>query len=365
MTTKTKDIPAAALRFAADAEFGEADAEGRVPARIKARSKQPVNHWYWGRVVHDLAGMKAKPTVPIDYNHDPAEVLGFADQFDTSEDLDVAGYLVPFSQDDRASEVIHKRRRGVPYEASINFMGEGVKVQELAPGEVATVNGFLFEGPGAIIREWPLRGIALCPYGVDPNTAAEFSAGHTQPVTVFSQEPKAMPEATPATSTPAIDTNQAAPATPAPGASETTPAEPTNGTPATPPTEPTNATPATPPTDPSAANFSADPRAELKRYMAAFGDTDGARYFAEGKTYEQAQTACIERLRNANKELATKLGAVNRGASTPANFSAAPAADDANQPKKGEADPEKVAKFSATLGDGLGKVAAAQKLPGR
>lgn len=45
-------------------------------------------------------------------------------------------------------------------------------------GEIAPVNGYDFEGPGVIIREWPLRGVAICPYGADANTeSAALSTG--------------------------------------------------------------------------------------------------------------------------------------------------------------------------------------------
>jgi hypothetical protein len=42
---------------------------------------------------------------------------------------------------------------------------------------VAPVNGYQFEGPGIIVREWPLRGVAICPYGADANTESAALAG--------------------------------------------------------------------------------------------------------------------------------------------------------------------------------------------
>ena len=90
----------------------------------------------------------------------------------------LSGALVPFKDSDRATEIVYKMKNGVPYESSINFAGEGIKVQEIGEGEIAEVNGYQFEGPGVIIREWPLRGVAICPYGADSNTeASAFGAG--------------------------------------------------------------------------------------------------------------------------------------------------------------------------------------------
>jgi len=56
---------------------------------------------------------------------------------------------------------------GTPYEASIYFGGDGIRVEEVAEGQVAQVNGFQFASPGIVIREWPLRGVAVCPYGAE------------------------------------------------------------------------------------------------------------------------------------------------------------------------------------------------------
>lgn len=173
-------IPAKACTFAVE-EFTLGDnGEGSktAPVKLTARSGKPIEHWFWGRVVHDLAGMRLhKPRLPIDYVHDDKEILGYLNHFDSkSGDLIVSGALVPYKESDRASEIMHKHRQGVPYEASINFGGDGIKVQEIMQGEIADVNGYQFEGPGVIIREWPLRGVAICPYGADQNTESSVLA---------------------------------------------------------------------------------------------------------------------------------------------------------------------------------------------
>lgn len=143
-----------------------------APVRLVARSGKPIEHWFWGRIVHDMAGMHLhKPRLPIDYVHDSKEIIGYLNHFDTGTgDLVTSGALVPFKDSDRATEILHKMREGVPYEASINFGGDGIKLEELPEGMVATVNGAQVEGPAVIVREWPLRGVAICPYGADANT---------------------------------------------------------------------------------------------------------------------------------------------------------------------------------------------------
>lgn len=173
-TSKFKSIPASACLLAVgDFEVGDNGANAKTaPIKLVARSGKPIEHWFWGRIVHDLSGMVLlKKKVAIDYCHDDKEVIGYLNQFDISTgDLVTSGALVPWKYSDRATEIIHKGNNGVPYEASINFGGDGILVEEVQEGMSAPVNGYMFEGPGVIVRQWPLRGVAICPYGADQNT---------------------------------------------------------------------------------------------------------------------------------------------------------------------------------------------------
>lgn len=149
-----------------------------APISLVARSGKPIEHWFWGKVVHDLSGMRLhKARLAIDYVHDDKEIIGYLNHFDSSSgDLIASGALVPFKDNDRATEILHKLSQGVPYEASINFGGDGITVEELQEGMTAVVNGFTLAGPACIIRQWPLRGVAVCPYGADANTESRALA---------------------------------------------------------------------------------------------------------------------------------------------------------------------------------------------
>ena len=119
-----RSVPVEALHFGfGPCEFGAAGDDGTVPVSLLARSSEPINHWYWGAVVHDVAGIgRHKDHITLDYAHYDQEVLGFADRFDVTPDgLKVAGRLTPFAPHDRASEVVHKAKAGVAYESSIFF----------------------------------------------------------------------------------------------------------------------------------------------------------------------------------------------------------------------------------------------------
>jgi hypothetical protein len=60
-----------------------------------------------------------------------------------------------------------------------------MRLEKLAAGMVAVVNGREMEGPCVIVREWRLNAVAVCPVGADPNTVTQFSANHPgEPVEV-------------------------------------------------------------------------------------------------------------------------------------------------------------------------------------
>jgi hypothetical protein len=82
-------------------------------------------------------------------------------------------------------------REGVPYEASIFFGGDGIKLENVPTGKTVDVNGMEFAGPGVVVREWPLRGIAICPYGADENTQSmAFAEGKTVSAVEWSEPNK-------------------------------------------------------------------------------------------------------------------------------------------------------------------------------
>jgi len=178
MSKDYSKIPANACTFAAPIEVGNnGESATTAPFNILARSSKPIEHWFWGNVVHDSAGAFGKDRIPIDYNHD--EVIGFANKREvTSEGVRLSGALTSVIPGDRADIVMKQAQAGVPFEASINFGGDGIKLEEVAAGQSAQVNGYEFAGPGVIIREWPMRGCAFCPYGADGNTETQiFSEG--------------------------------------------------------------------------------------------------------------------------------------------------------------------------------------------
>jgi len=178
MEYEFRQIPQEALQFTVgECEFGDNGAEAKTaPFKMNARTGDAINHWFWGRLVHDNDGMQThKGRVTIDYNHEADEVLGYANKLSIEEgDLIAKGVIQSYKEGDRAGEVIFRGKQGQPYEASISHDGD-VLLEDVPEGFTAQVNGRDIEGPAVVVREWNLRGIAVCPYGADKNTITEFA----------------------------------------------------------------------------------------------------------------------------------------------------------------------------------------------
>jgi hypothetical protein len=155
------------------------------PVTLKARGTGHINHWWFGRVIHDLSGMSVPSggTIPIDHVHTD-EALGVIDEFDTKDGLTLKGKFVSTQIGDTAWNLATKMEAGIPYQASIFFddLEDGTPIYEqiLKKDQSDTVNGQKFEGPGIIVRKWLLRGVATCLYGADPNTKTQVLK-HQQP----------------------------------------------------------------------------------------------------------------------------------------------------------------------------------------
>lgn len=353
MAETTKQVPLSALRFVADLEIGDnGDGAKTAPFKMMARSKDPVSHWYWGRVVHDMAGFTtSKPRLPVDYCHCEDEVLGFANKFDTSSgDLIASGALTPFEDKDRASEVLFKQKQGVPYEASIFFDPAHLVVEDVPEGFTVGVNGYQFAGPGLVIRQWKLRGIAICPYGQDGNTSVEFNQQGRDVAVKFTGNQAMPPEQTTATAEAAEVTTEAA----VEAVTETdtaTEAVAETAAAVEVATEETTEQATAPVVVEAATAMS-----EGQRFLTAFGDQGGV-WFAQGKKFEDAQAMFTQNLRTENERLAAKVTELQtqltagRGEADPLSFSS------------GESDSETTSvkptvKQEAAIGAGLAKFAA-------
>lgn len=340
-----------------DPDEDEEDEE-MAPVMIAARSGEPISHEFWGKIVHDMAGVhKFADRIPLDYAHkgdqDPNHVIGYADL--NGIDLSKGGLMVPGMictnpdhPGDVASQVLHKMRQGIPYQASINWGGDGIRMQAVAKGEKAHVNGYEFEGPGVIARNWPLRSIGVCMQGADVRTATSFTDGDDKPVTVNIYREAVAP--------PKEQTQMSQTTTPP---AETAPA------PSAPPA-------ATPPAVAPPAAATAFSKAD---FVKSFGEDKGLIYFGKDMSFADAtaahmkfigeqNTAALKVATDERDAIKAKLDALPRG-NDPAAFSAEPNAHQqggAARPKQ----PTRVYSDGTpfgTPGAGLHQFAAGLKLP--
>jgi len=177
MTTEKKKIPILAFRQIAGNEIqAKKEDSGNLTFNVQALGGEVIEHWWFGRIVQDMAGMTmAAERIPLDYNHDAGEVIGFAEIQSTIEGLFLTATIVPF-ENDRGAEIAHKIAAGVPYQSSIDYVPtkpDEILYEYIAENEITQVNGKEFEGPLTVVRKWTLHGLAICPHGADSDTSVK------------------------------------------------------------------------------------------------------------------------------------------------------------------------------------------------
>lgn len=298
------------------------DGSKSVPVKLVARSGQPISHWYWGKVVHDMSGLTvANPKIPLDWNHSDETIIGYADTFETETgDLVVSGELVSTQENDKADEIIKLAKAGVPFSSSIYFDSEqNFVVEELAEGTQAEVNGYVVSGPVTIIRQWMLRGVAITPHGYDwrtPVDASQFTTeGENETVTIEVTEIKQTDtEETQTVTEPSADETQNDANAEAlflqPDdivSPEENQGEPVNS-------EPVNS---------ELANNEVA-KNEVARFVNRFGSELGATWFIEDKSYGEAIELYVDDLHRRlkeqeeeNRKLKAKLAVISYGEAEP------------------------------------------------
>lgn len=150
-----------------------------APIVMLARTKKKVSYRFSYDeepidILHDFSGMKHKNRIPIDFNHDSTEVIGYINKFNIGDEgLTLGGAITPFGTD-KGAEIVHKHKQGVPYQASIMTGGESV-IEFIDGDSIAQVNGETISGPVLIFREWELTGVAVVRHGADDMTQVIMS----------------------------------------------------------------------------------------------------------------------------------------------------------------------------------------------
>ena len=327
------DVPAAALRLDATAELGErsSDDTKTAPIRLRARTGDPIDHWYWGKVAHDLDGFELtgdKSRLALMYDH--VEPIGYALRKNISTesgDLEVSGTVVETRNSNRATDVIDWMSAGVPFESSISFAGGKPTIQAVKDGETTEVNGREFAGPGVVIRKWKLREVSVVSSGADDDTeSALFNQSDSVSVEfIQTQKEEEMSETTSQVVEDAKEVLEESVDTKADLNSSEDAAETTAE--------------------------SVDEQKSLsevlpaERYFEAFGEEKGSWYFAHNVPFEQA---LIDELKRRGEVIANLSSKVDSQA-TAGHEEGLPASSEPKQTEKGRDDEGKLTEFPVTF----------------
>ncbi len=172
---QSKTPPTNAFRFEAPLEFAKqskdaatSDTKSR-PITMLARTNKVINHWWWGRCVHDFAGMIHADRIILDYCHDSDDIIGYADEFIVdSKGLTLNGRVESVQPDDEAELLLKRMDKGIPYQSSIYF--DEAVIEWVPDGFSAEVNGETIPGPLCVFRKWLLRASSACPHGYDSDS---------------------------------------------------------------------------------------------------------------------------------------------------------------------------------------------------
>lgn len=156
-------------------ELQAADAGDDKPKRFSMVAYSGGILQLGGRIVVDVAGMEAKPGLPILRSHDAERIVGHADGIDIDRrtgNITVRGAL---SGDPvEVKRITGPASRGYQWQASIGAsVGETEYVER---GQSVSVNGRKFEGPLQVVRKSQLREVSFVAVGADAATSAAIAA---------------------------------------------------------------------------------------------------------------------------------------------------------------------------------------------
>ncbi len=139
-----------------------------------AYSGEPItDHWYWDRVIFDLASMQIKGRIPALLDHRASQRAGAINdyQIDNAKGLTVSGVLM---SNEFGTQVAQDSDDGFPWQMSVRI--EPTSIDEVKTGEVI-VNGKTYQAPITIFRGGRIREVSFCALGADDNTNA-VAASH-------------------------------------------------------------------------------------------------------------------------------------------------------------------------------------------
>lgn len=140
-----------------------------------AYSGEPIiDHWYWDRVIFDLASMQIKGRIPALLDHRSSQRAGAINdyQIDNTTGLTVSGVLM---SNEFGQQIAQDSDDGFPWQMSVRI--EPGSIENVQADQTVTVNGKTYQGPIAVFRGGRIREVSFCALGADDNTNA-VAASH-------------------------------------------------------------------------------------------------------------------------------------------------------------------------------------------
>lgn len=162
-----------------DSSPNDVDATTRV--RLTVLAADALERWGLGRFAFEFATTRPlRERLALDYDHDDGAVVGYAEGFESTDDGIFCDATILGGPDApaRARELAFCLKNGVPFEVSPLVDFSTATMESVPDGATVRLNGREIAGPLDVARGATIRGVAICPHGTDPKTAAlvELSA---------------------------------------------------------------------------------------------------------------------------------------------------------------------------------------------
>ncbi len=157
------------------------DADATTRVRLTVLAADALERWGLGRFAFEFATTRPlRERLALDYDHDDGAVVGYAEGFESTDDGIFCDATILGGPDApaRARELAFCLKNGVPYEVSPLVDFSTATMESVPDGATVRLNGREIAGPLDVARGATIRGVAICPHGTDPKTAAlvELSA---------------------------------------------------------------------------------------------------------------------------------------------------------------------------------------------
>lgn len=157
----------ASMSLMLDMELAEGDNKKRT-FKITAYTGQRISRFF-GDVIIDVAGMKAKNSIPVLREHERDRIVGHSRKaWKENNQFYLSGDVSEATPDGR--EIAALADEGFPWQASVGIFGR--KIEFVDTKITAEVNGQTVEGPIDIWRESLVGEVSFVALGADDNTAA-------------------------------------------------------------------------------------------------------------------------------------------------------------------------------------------------